>query len=94
MRIMPRDETERLEQRKAARLALDTSAHASLEYQKILKQCSSPVRPPAKTLKKRDGGLLVLSDGSYCIKLDFQAWNLAAVSKFKALLLCKQRSEA
>ena len=43
MRIMPRDETERLEQRKAARLALDTSAHASLEYQKILKQCSSPV---------------------------------------------------
>lgn len=44
MRIMPRDDNEREEQRKAARLALDTSAHASLEYQKILKQCASPVR--------------------------------------------------
>lgn len=43
MRIMPRDETERQEQRKAARLALDTSHHASLEYQKILQQCASPV---------------------------------------------------
>lgn len=43
MRMMPRDETERGEQRKAARLALDTSAHASLEYQKILQQCATPV---------------------------------------------------
>ena len=47
MRMMPRDESERGEQRKAARLALDTSAHASLEYQKILQQCASPVSAPA-----------------------------------------------
>ena len=46
MRMMPRCEDERQEQRKAARLALDTSAHASLEYQKILQQCSSPVGSP------------------------------------------------
>ena len=38
---MPRCEDEREEQRKAARLSLDTSAHASLEYHKILQQCSS-----------------------------------------------------
>ena len=41
IRTMPRCEDEREEQRKAARLSLDTSAHASLEYHKILQQCSS-----------------------------------------------------
>lgn len=47
IRTMPRCEDEREEQRKAARLSLDTSAHASLEYHKILQQCnSSPVTPP------------------------------------------------
>ena len=47
IRTMPRCEDEREEQRKAARLSLDTSAHASLEYHKILQQCSSsPVYLP------------------------------------------------
>ena len=67
MRIMPRDETERLEQRKAARLALDTSAHASLEYQKILKQCSSPVSPPIVTSSSN-----YVSDDTYNMFLSCQ----------------------
>ena len=45
LRYMPRCEDEREEQRKVARLALDTSPHASPDFQKLLRQFSSPVRP-------------------------------------------------
>lgn len=44
LRYMPKCAAEREEQRKAARLALDTSTRGTPEYQNFLKQCSSPVR--------------------------------------------------
>lgn len=43
LRAIPRCEEERMEQRKAARLALDTSTRGTVEYRNFLQQCLSPV---------------------------------------------------
>ena len=44
LRYVGRDEEERCEQRKAARLALDTSAHAGSDFRRFVRQLSSPVK--------------------------------------------------